>query len=135
MFTEQQLTAAHSKVKTGADFPGYIREIKALGLISYTFMVADGTIIYNGANGFELRSAAKYPSLSIYPHSSAGVLYYNITIHQQGQTDFLTFCKQAAQAGVEKWVVDTQTMLCTYYDVAGNQMLAEPIPQDDYMPE
>jgi uncharacterized protein YbcV (DUF1398 family) len=132
MFTEQQLTAAHSKVKTGADFPKYIKEIKALGLISYTFMVTDGAIIYNGAKGHEVRSMAKYPPLTINKNSSAETLYYNITIHQQGQTDFLTFCKQAAQTGVQKWVIDTNTMFCTYYNIAGNKMLAEPIPQDEY---
>ncbi|MDT3404233.1 DUF1398 family protein [Mucilaginibacter terrae] len=53
-------------------------------------------------------------------------------IHQQGQTDFATFCQQAADAGVEKWVIDTQAMLCTYYDLQGNALVAEPIPQAEY---
>ncbi len=33
MFTAQQM-AAHAKVKTGADFPAYVQEIKQLGLWS-----------------------------------------------------------------------------------------------------
>lgn len=28
MFTVEQIKAAHSKVKTGADFPAYIKEIR-----------------------------------------------------------------------------------------------------------
>ncbi len=28
MFTVEQIKAAHSKVKSGADFPSYIKEIK-----------------------------------------------------------------------------------------------------------
>ena len=43
MFTVQQMKAAHAKVKTGADFPGYVKEIKQLGLIHYDFMVKDGS--------------------------------------------------------------------------------------------
>ncbi|MGF7024877.1 MULTISPECIES: DUF1398 domain-containing protein [Sphingobacterium] len=31
MFTIEQIEAAHSNVKSGADFPAYIRDIKKLG--------------------------------------------------------------------------------------------------------
>jgi uncharacterized protein YbcV (DUF1398 family) len=132
MFTERQLKDAHSKVKSGVDFPKYIREIKELGLITYEFKVADGSIIYYGQNGYQVNSAAKYALLTIAGQSSADDLRHTIAIHQQGQTDFVTFCRQAADAGVEKWVIDTQKMLCTYYDLAGNEMVAEPIPQAGY---
>jgi uncharacterized protein YbcV (DUF1398 family) len=132
MFTEQQIKAAHSKVKSGADFPKYIQEIKQLGLTSYEFWAKDGSAVYYGEDGFELRSAAKYGLLTIANTSSVTQLKHNITIHQQGQTDFLTFCNQAAEAGVEKWVIDTHKMLCTYYNLSGNEMVAEPIPQGDY---
>jgi len=40
----------------------------------------------------------------------------------------MTFCNEAAKAGVEKWIVDTQKMTCTYYDKLGNVMLEEKIP-------
>ena len=46
-----------------------------------------------------------------------------------GRNVFLTFCSQAAHIGVEKWVTNTLKMMCTYYDIAGNEMIAEPIPQ------
>ncbi len=132
MFTEQQFKAAHSKVKTGADFPGYIQEIKSLGLIRYEYWVSDGTTIYYGENSHEVKSVAKYQPLTIATVSSAATLRHNIAIHQKGETDFLTFCGQAADAGVEKWVIDTEKMLCTYYDLQGNEMVAEPIPQGEY---
>ena len=132
MFTEQQLKAAHSKVKTGADFPRYIQEIKSLGLVSYEFWVTDGHTTYYGKQGHKINSTPKYELLTIANTSSTSLLKHNIAIHQQGQTDFITFCTQAAQAGVEKWVIDTEKMLCIYYDLAGGEMVAEPIPQGDY---
>lgn len=35
MFTVEQIEQAHGKVKSGADFPKYIQEIKALGVTSF----------------------------------------------------------------------------------------------------
>lgn len=129
MFTEEQLKAAHNKVKTGADFPKYINEIKLLGLLRYEFWVDNGRVIYYGSNGYVVNSAPKYPQLEISGNSSTEQLKHTIAIHQQGLTDFITFCKEAAAAGVDKWVIDSQRMLCIYYDSAGNEMVAEPIPQ------
>lgn len=128
MFTEQQLKAAHSKVRSGADFPAYIQEIKELGLLRYEYWVHSGEVIYYGHNGYEVRSEAKYSEIIISGNASASALANAISIHQQGQTDFITFCRQVAEAGVEKWVIDTQGMLCIYYDKEGKQMIAEPIP-------
>jgi len=133
MFTEQQIKEAHSSVKTGADFPRYIHEIKKLGLTRYEYLVNDGTTVYYGESGHEVRSATRYEQLTIAPVSSASALQHTIAIHQQGQTDFLTFCRQAADAGVEKWVIDTKKMMCTYYDLQGTEMVAEPIPHGEYV--
>lgn len=129
MFTERQIKAAHAKVKTGADFPAYIQEIKNLGLISYEYSVCNGKTEYFGANGHNINSDARYAPLTIADCSSSERLEHIISIHQQGQTDFVTFCRQAAEAGVEKWIIDTQKMLCTYYNKAGNKIIAEPIPE------
>ena len=35
MFTVSQIKEAHSKVKSGADFPKYIQEIKGFGVIGF----------------------------------------------------------------------------------------------------
>jgi uncharacterized protein YbcV (DUF1398 family) len=129
MFTLQQLKAAHAKVQTGADFPRYIQEIKALGLMTYDYMVQNGVTVYHGAVGHTITADAMYPELTINAHPSAEALRHAIRIHQQGQTDFLTFCEQAADAGVERWVIDTQNMLCSYLDAQGHLLVAEPISE------
>ncbi len=132
MFTEQQLTAAHSKVKSGANFPAYVNEIKGLGLLRYEFWVDNGRIIYYGANDHVINSSAKYLHKDISPRSSADQLKNIIAIHQQGKTDFITFCNEVAAAGVKKWVIDTSLMTCTYYDLRDNEMVSEVIPQIRY---
>jgi len=132
MFTIQQMKAAHAKVKTGSDFPAYVQEIKQLGLLRYEYLVKNGRTVYHGANNFQINSEAIYTDKVISEISSSATVKQIITKHQQGKTNFLTFCAQVADAGVEKWTVDTQTMLCSYYDLDGNTMVAEPIPDSGY---
>lgn len=118
MFTIEQIKTAHSKVISGKDFPAYIQEMNSLGVTAYEHFVTDGYIQYYGINDFKIAAAG-----------SAEKLKQALAIHQQGQTDYPTFCKQSAEAGVEKWIVDMTKMACTYYDKAGNEMLVEAIPQ------
>ena len=43
MFTVEQIKEAHSKVKSGADFPQYIQEIKILGVTAFETWVKTAT--------------------------------------------------------------------------------------------
>src|SRR3546814_6942611 len=65
MFTAEQIKAAHSKVRSGADFPAYIKEIKSLGVTYYETFVTDGHTDYYGANDYKTTSDAKYAALAI----------------------------------------------------------------------
>ena len=128
MFTIEQIKAEHSKVKSGADFPQYIRDLKALGILSYNTYVSDGHAEYYGANGYHISSEAKYDNLVIANNCSKEQFITDLKAHQQGNTDYITFCNDAAKSGIEKWNMDLQKMLCTYYDKAGNKILAEQVP-------
>jgi uncharacterized protein YbcV (DUF1398 family) len=128
MFTLEQIRAAHSKVKTGADFPAYIQDMKRLGVQSYAHFVSDGHIIYFGVSDFRLSSPPKWEPVSIPQKGRPEKLKHEIQIHQAGKTDYPAFCRQSAEAGVNKWVVDMQKMTCIYYDQMGNEMVSEPIP-------
>ena len=128
MFTINQIKEAHAKVKSGADFPKYIQELKALGLLSYDHYVSDGHTLYRGTDGFSIAADAKYPAMEVADTASVERLQHALLIHQQGQTDYPVFCKQAVEAGVEKWTVDTIAMCCTYFDKAGNAVVVEEIP-------
>lgn len=129
MFTIENIQAAESKIKTGADFPQFIKEIKELGVKRNDVYVSSGLSIYFDDEDNALQvSPEGYPALSINDESSAGKLEHALKIHQQGETDYFTFCKQAADAGVEKWVTDLEEMSCTYLDAEGNELVKETIP-------
>jgi uncharacterized protein YbcV (DUF1398 family) len=129
MFTVEQIKSAHSKVKSGADFPAYIQDIKKLGVTYYETYVTDGHTDYYGENNFKSSSSAKYEALTIAQTSNIEQFKGDIKAHQQGKTDYPTFCSDCGKSGIEKWTVCMEKMTCTYYDLAGNEILVEHIPQ------
>lgn len=128
MFTVDQIKAAHSKVKSGADFPAYVQDLIQLGVRSYDTYVEDGHTDYYGEDGYKITSAPKYEALKVAEKSDAEKFKFNLKEHQQGKSDYLTFIHQCAEWGVYKWVVAMDGMTCTYYDKAGKELLVERIP-------
>jgi len=128
MFTIEQIELAHSKIKTGAEFPKYIQEIKALGVLAFETWVSDSHTEYFGTNGFQTRSKHQYVELTIVNRSNKENFIRLLKSHQKGETDYFTFCKHCAETGIEKWLMDLDKMTCTYYDKAGNEILVENIP-------
>jgi uncharacterized protein YbcV (DUF1398 family) len=128
MFTLNQIKEAHAKVKSGADFPKYIHDLSQLGILAYTSYVNDGHTQFMGISGFTLTSEPKYAVLTVADESKTNEFQNYLKLHQQGQSDYHTFCRQAAETGTEKWVSDLKAMTCTYYDKKGEVMLVEDIP-------
>jgi len=129
MFTIEQIKAVHSKVKSGADFPTYIQEIKAMGVAGYETWVKDSHTEYFGAYDYRTSSTPMYKVLEISNSIDKTTFQHYLKIHQQGETDYLTFCRHCAETGIQKWFVSLDQMTCTYYDKAGNEVLVEQIPQ------
>jgi len=129
MFTVEKIKAAHSKVKSGADFPAYIKEIKSMGVTHYEAYVTDGHIDYHGGNSYTVTVLAKYDSIGIADSPKTDKFKAELLAHQQGKTDYLTFIKMCAETGIEKWEICMEKMTCTYFDKVGNEILVEQIPQ------
>lgn len=128
MFTIEQIAAANAKVKSGADFPNLVQELIGLGITSNDVYVRDGHAEYFGKGDYSVSSGANYSPLKIADKSDPEKFTNYLKIHQQGQTDYPTFCRHSAETGVEKWTLDFDKMTCTYFDKAGNEILTENIP-------
>lgn len=128
MFTIEQLQSAHSKVKSGADFPAYIRAIKELGVTRYETYVGDGHTDYHGTYGHLTQVPAKQPPQVIADAVDGGTFKTELLAHQQGKTDYPTFIAMCAATGVEKWEISMERMTCTYFDKEGREVLSEKIP-------
>ena len=128
MFTIDQIKEAHAKVKSGADFPAYIQDLIALGVKGYDTFVNDGHVEYFGADDFRATATETYNSISIAPAANKERFIEFLVMHQDGQTDYLSFCNHAAQCGIAKWSVNIIEMTCTYFDLSGAEILIEKIP-------
>lgn len=128
MFTIEQIKEAHAKVKSGADFPNYIQDLIILGVKGYDTFVNDGHVEYYGVNNYSVISDEKYPEIKISDVASKERFIETLVAHQDGQTDYITFCNQSGQFGIAKWRVDIMEMTCTYFDKSGAEILIEKIP-------
>jgi uncharacterized protein YbcV (DUF1398 family) len=128
MFTIDQIKAAHAKVKSGADFPKYIQDLISLGVVGYDTFVVDGHVEYFGANDFRATATETYASLTIATSVNKERFIEFLVMHQEGQTDYLTFCNHAAQCGIAQWTVNIIEKTCTYLDNNQNSILIEKIP-------
>lgn len=128
MFTIDQIKECSAKVKSGKDFPQLVQDLKKLGVDYYDNFVSDGKTNYAGSENFLLEGTSKYSNLQVNDNGSTEKLKHALSIHQAGETDYPTFCKQAAEAGVEKWRTNMHEMTVTYFDKQNNKMLVESIP-------
>lgn len=129
MFTIDQIKAAHAKVKSGADFPQYIQDLIQLGVKGYDTIVTDGSVAYIGTHDSSVSTEKKYDAIPISASANKERFIEYLVMHQDGQTDYPTFCQHAALCGIAKWRVDIIEMTCTYYDSTENPILIEKIPE------
>lgn len=127
MFDLNEIKTAYAKVKSGADFPAYIQDLKKMGVKKYITYVKDGHTQYSGENNFQIKSEREYSKLTVANISDKERFKHFLKSHQRGQTDFTTFCNNSAQSGVEKWIVDIEMMTCIYYAKSKEIMLEETI--------
>lgn len=128
MLELKEITEAHLKVKSGADFPNYVQNLIRLGVRKYNTYVSDGHTVFFGDNDLQIPSEPKYAPLKVANISDKERFKHFLKSHQRGQTDYPAFCNNSADTGVERWTVDMNQMTCTYYDKSDNKMFEEKIP-------
>lgn len=128
MFTLEQIKSRHAKVKSGADFPAYVVSLIELGVKIYWVYVEDGHSRYEGAEGFVVESAGAYERLFVNPTLDKATFQADLRNHQQGNTDYFTFCEDCAKSGIYRWKMDLESRSCTYYDLDGLVVFTELIP-------
>ena len=127
-FTLEELNAAEAKVKSGADFPNYMKELIQMGVLRLETFVLDGNTVFHGEGSHAVKAALKYPPLAIAETHNAQQFQADLKRHQRGETDFFTFCADCAKTGINKWIIDVGEKTCTYFDLSDEVVLVESIP-------
>ena len=128
MFTLAQIEAAHSNVESGKGFPAFAKAVQEMGVLTFETFVEDGSTIYKGNDDSQATSPQQYAPLLIYGIVNPTKFLADLRNHQQGNTDFFQFCKDCADSGIFKWIVDLEAKTCTYYDCEGTSIFEEQIP-------
>lgn len=127
-FTLDQVQVAYAKVKSGADFPRYVQDLKDMGMAGYTIEVSTGKTTYSDTEGAMMATDVAYETLPLNEILNKEQFAQRLKLHQQGGTDYPTFCKDCTDNGVAGWLLDFEQMTCTYFDAQGNDVLKEQIP-------
>ena len=129
MFSLNDIAEAHKSVKTWADFPLYARTLKEMGVTAYDTFVSDGHAVYLW-NDKPLVSLAKYEELLVAEKSNREAFIERLKLHQSWGTDYMTFCRDCAENGVEKWTLDMKVGTCTYFDRNWEVLIVEHFPKN-----
>ncbi|WP_426482421.1 DUF1398 domain-containing protein [Chryseobacterium sp. R2ACT005] len=127
-FTIEDIKTEHQKVKSGADFPAYIQAVKKLGVSHYITYVSDGNTIYFDHENQSVQTGSKYHPLTVSENLNLENFKLRLRLHQQGGTDYMTFCNDCAENGVKGWKMDLHAMTCTYFDQNETDVLTEQVP-------
>ena len=128
MITITDIETAQSKIATAADFPQFIQDLKNMGIQQFSTIVENSQSIYWHTGGKPIVSDVKYEPLSLTYETDVDTFLVRLKLHQEGKTDYYTFCVDAANTGIEKWVMDLDQMTCTYFDHTCRAVLVENVP-------
>lgn len=125
-FTLEDIDLAHREV-TSATVRQYLTTLHDLGIVSYTTHISDGHSEYFDGNGDSLRSAAVHERYEVSDQADRNAARRAIEAHQSKQTDYFTFSRQLAAAGIGSWIMDTVRMTCTFCSKAGERLIEDDV--------
>lgn len=114
---------------TGVDFPKLFKAFKDMGMTYNIVNIQDGTATYVHQSEDDIVTSSVKSNHPVAQKSNKTIVQDVLTRHQQGQTDFETFCDEMAEAGIYKWHIDIQAGTCTYIDLQDQAVISELIPQ------
>lgn len=127
-FKLSAIQQAHQQF-TGVDFPKLFKAFKDMGMTYNIVNIQDGTATYVHQSEDDIVTSSVKSNHPVAPSSNQSIVQDVLTRHQQGQTDFETFCDEMSQAGIYKWHIDIQAGTCTYIDLQEQAIISELIPQ------
>jgi uncharacterized protein YbcV (DUF1398 family) len=127
MFTLDQINDIHERLGKQKTLPEYLTALKVIGVDHYDSFITDGHSEYFGKDNQSVVSPPLHQRFTIANTSNRENLLKHLSLHSQGEIDYLEMSQALADSGIEKWSFDTSKMTITYYDMDGREMLIEAI--------
>ena len=126
MFTLEQINDLHDRLGRAETLAAYLRGLRAIGVVCVDSYLADGHAEFFGG-GHSVVSPPAHHQLAVAETGDREEFLRHLKLHEQGKTSYVEMSEGLARSGIEKWTMDTGTLTVTYYDKAGNEMLAERV--------
>jgi uncharacterized protein YbcV (DUF1398 family) len=127
MFTLEQIHELHDRLGNAETLNIYLQALNAIGVDTFDSFITDGHSEFFGKDGQKVVSPPAHETLPVANTSNREKFMEHLDQHLQRKTSYLEMSKGLAESGVAKWTFDTHRMMATYYDKAGNEMLAEEV--------
>ena len=127
MFTLEQINELHDRLGNMETLNLYLQALNAIGVEKFDSFITDGHSEFFGKDGQKVVSPPAHETLTVANTGHREKFMEHLDRHLQGKTSYLEMSKGLAESGVAKWTFDTNRMTATYYDKAGNEMLAEEV--------
>jgi uncharacterized protein YbcV (DUF1398 family) len=127
MFTLEQITDIHDRLGNSDTLRAYLSALREIGVARYDSYVTDGHSEYFGADGEKLLGPPFHEVFAIADACDKDQFLRYMQRVEQGGVGYVEMSQALAGNGVEKWTFDTEQLTITYFDKAGNVLLAENI--------
>ena len=127
MLTLEQITDIHDRLGNQDTLGGYLRALRDIGVETYDSYITDGHSEYSGMAGQELVGPAFHETFAIAGTCDKEKFLRYMQQVERGGVGYVEMSRALADNGVEKWTFDTEKLTITYFDKAGNVLLAEQV--------
>lgn len=121
------IESCFESVKSGSDFSSFISILLGNGVACYFHYVSTGNIIFVKHSGETVMLKNERKLLSVQNEFDSDKVKFIVKQHFRGQVSYADYCKQLADAGVAKWVVDLSEMARCYYSKRNEVIYSEAI--------
>lgn len=127
MVTLAQIEDVHDRLGSRESLGAYVRELREIGVSGYDSFLSDGRTEFSCSDGTTLTSGVHHEALAVVAEPDHAAIHDALAKAQRGDSSYLEMSKELADAGLERWSVDTVALTMTYVDIAGRHVLVEQL--------
>ena len=125
----EELIASIERKSEGQPYPYLVKNLKAVGIENYVVKVGNHKCTYTNQNGTTLIITTDLPEIEPAETFELEAVKAAIKRTQEGLTDYPTFLKEIAAAGIHTYVADLTGMKVIYQGPNSEYEYEESIPE------
>lgn len=125
----EELIVSIEKKSEGQAYPYLVKNLKAVGVDNYEVTVASHDRTFTNINGNMLIVPGEFPEIEPAETFQLDAVKTAVKRSQEGLTDYATFLKEIAAAGIHTYVADLAGMKVIYQGPNSEYEYEETIPE------